>query len=89
MKATAVSAYTELIFPFSVHQLSISQHHNPSSVSMDDLYLSASNSPTLSKSPYTADFIDALMVPGGHTSAKRRESAPSSAIDGVLWRMRV
>ena len=59
-------------------QLSISQGHPSSSVSMDDIYLAAG--PSLAASPYTANFIDALMAPRGRPLSLRRDSAPITSV---------
>ena len=59
-------------------QLSISHSHPSSSVSMDDIYLAAG--PSLAASPYTANFIDALMAPRGRPLSLRRDSAPITSV---------
>ena len=45
---------------------------------MDDIFLAAS--PSLATSPYTANFIDALMAPGGRPLSMRRDSAPITTV---------
>ncbi|CAI8049641.1 hypothetical protein GBAR_LOCUS27333 [Geodia barretti] len=63
---------------FTRRQLSISHSHPSSSVSMDDIYLAAG--PSLAASPYTANFIDALMAPRGRPLSLRRDSAPITSV---------
>lgn len=85
---TRDSNFTSPCLPerFTRRHLSISHPHNSSSASMDDIFLSSSTTPLPSMSPHTAEFIDALMAPGGRRVSSRRDSAPITSVVGVQRR---